>query len=1281
MTSQHADLALAVYIPARATAAPTQDYYAVVRNNGSDRANDIAVRFNTRPTAVIVDRTRCQPDAHGCSIRTMAVGAEEQILLRVATDVREQEIVLEISVAGGVDDPDPTNNRRQGRTSIVLAPAIRLSIQGSTADPGQTVEYSALLTNASEIDAVNTTFTLPLPEGWSFERSLSSELTCSAEGNSARCTVARVRGRTTLPLGFVLRAAPSLAGSRYTTVRVPLTTDYGIFNDDSNSFVWMTTSAYRHLTVSTTVDEGAGSLRAALLLANGECLGFPSPPCKVVFDIAEAPAGDHYTIRPITSLPLITAQLLIDGSTQTRRRGDTNAGGPEIEINGSRLSSGAGIDIATPYFRMSDLVINGFPFDGVRVSTAGFSRVIERCYIGTDAAGRVAVPNGARGVSIDVQDRYGSTVALRDNIISGNRRSGVFVARGGGTSLTGNRIGLGAGPNPVPIGNGASGVYFGPSTQSGLVQSNVIAHNVDAGIAIDLQALWIAIRGNSIFDNGSLGIDYGLDLSTPNVTGFRELPNYPVITSARYDGGSGKTRIEGRIEVPYVPSVAEVELFANDSAPEGFSEGQLFLGRVTANASRQFALETDLDLRGRFITATFTGPNNYYPEILSLKTSEFSPAVQVAGDAATPFDPSQVLPRGADLALHVSGFSSFSETAAGSKSQVYVSVENFGPAAAEDATVDLTLSAGSWTVSYGPCSASGQRVHCAFGRIEPQAGAWATLFAQAPIATGTQALQGVLGSTTEDRNPANNSVSQQTSVTGKARLNVDIESPGSVDPGEVATWLVHVVHATSIAAGDITMTIPLPFGWVLVSGPSNEWQCRQEQSNVICRLARLEGLSQTDFEFSLRAPESRFGQPEEGRRIQVSAATGLLTEPYASAVFGMNRLLAVTTTADVIAGSLRDAIETANRVCRQGAPFCKIIFELDPALSRDGVFSIRPLVALPRITADNAMIDARTQTVYGGDTNPLGPEVELNGSQVPVGNGLELSSSGRSGVRGMAISGFPGNGVVIDQQAGSDYNRSRVIADNYIGTTATGQAALPNGSRGISVETGPDFRTGVDVLSNVISGNRRSGIFIAAGSDVHISGNRVGLTSGDAPAPLGNAASGIYLGNVIGAAVNANLIAFNRDAGLSTARAAQWNGLRHNSIFENGQLAVDLGLDSVTHNDDAGRPADLPQYPVLLAATWDDSAKVTRITGTVNVLQNESGLVELFTNKVPDGSGYGEAEQPIGELVLGPNDPAQFTFETPLDLRGDVITAMFSRGSSQHSTGWTSEVSPAIPVK
>ena len=152
---------------------------------------------------------------------------------------------------------------------------------------------------------------------------------------------------------------------------------------------------------------------------------------------------------------------------------------------------------------------------GAGVDLAGDSPGTEMIgnYIGTEATGMAALPNitGVRSNSPDVT--IGGPAPASGNLISGNSTGIlVFGINASGNLIFGNRIGLDAEGEPtlgngtgIAVNAGASATLVG-STLEGL--GNEIAGNTGNGVLLfnDDTTLGNTIRGNSIHDNGGLGI-------------------------------------------------------------------------------------------------------------------------------------------------------------------------------------------------------------------------------------------------------------------------------------------------------------------------------------------------------------------------------------------------------------------------------------------------------------------------------------------------------------------------------------------------------------------------------------------------------------------------------------------------------------------------------------------------------------------------------------------------------------------------------------------------------
>lgn len=235
-------------------------------------------------------------------------------------------------------------------------------------------------------------------------------------------------------------------------------------------------------TVTTTDDAGAGSLRQAIIDANGS-VGADT----IAFSIAGA--GVH-TITPATVLPAITDTVTIDGSTQPGASCDPRV--LLIEISGVNLTItdlNYGIHLATGSSGsiVKGLVINRFTYEGEEAAGAGMlvdgnsgNDTIVCNYIGTNSTGDSALPNlyGILFTSNNNGTMVGGTAAADRNIVSGNSLFGMG-AFGGGSGITfkGNYVGVTAN-GTVALGNGQAPLYFFQASNINVGGSEVGAGNV-----------------------------------------------------------------------------------------------------------------------------------------------------------------------------------------------------------------------------------------------------------------------------------------------------------------------------------------------------------------------------------------------------------------------------------------------------------------------------------------------------------------------------------------------------------------------------------------------------------------------------------------------------------------------------------------------------------------------------------------------------------------------------------------------------------------------------------
>ena len=276
----------------------------------------------------------------------------------------------------------------------------------------------------------------------------------------------------------------------------------------------------------------------------------------------------------------------------------------------------------------------GIYIDGIGAT----GNVVQGNFIGTDVTGTVDLGNGGAGVEIRnaPNNSLGGSQPGARNLISGNDFHGIriWLPDAIGNLVQGNFIGTdlnGTGD----IGNVSAGVAVSICTSMtriggiGPGESNVIAFN-DNGVLViecvpEAPTTSNSIRGNSIFRNGSLGIDLGADGVSPNDdldgdTGPNNLQNFPVLSYSTL----GLTRIVGALNSAPIEEF-DLDFYASSSVDASNSdEGERYLGSaiVMTDGSGEASFDitfSEFTIHGEYITATATDSSG--------NTSEFSPAV------------------------------------------------------------------------------------------------------------------------------------------------------------------------------------------------------------------------------------------------------------------------------------------------------------------------------------------------------------------------------------------------------------------------------------------------------------------------------------------------------------------------------------------------------------------------------------------------------------------------------------------------------------------------------
>jgi titin len=257
-----------------------------------------------------------------------------------------------------------------------------------------------------------------------------------------------------------------------------------------------------------------------------------------------------------------------------------------------------------------------------------------------------------------------------------------------------------------------------------------------------------------------------------------------------------------------------------------------------------------------------------------------------------------------------------------------------------------------------------------------------------------------------------------------------------------------------------------------------------------------------------------------------------------------------------------------------------------------------------------------------------------------------------------------------------------IIQGNHIGTDISGSLNLGNFDSGISANGAEGLIVGgtAPEEGNLISCNRRSGIFLLGSGHSVVQGNAIG-TDASGLIQIGNDESGIFImgggTNLVGGDVPgaANMIRFNNGPGIQV-QSGDKNTISCNLIAING-MAIELGFDGQTPNDagdgDKG-PNQLQNYPVLTSA--ESSYGMIEIQGNLNSSSQTSFRLEFFATPFNSHEGLHLPVLYLGATQVNTDANGDAAFD--VKWTGSIPVGYGINATATDSVGNTSEYSRAV---
>lgn len=401
------------------------------------------------------------------------------------------------------------------------------------------------------------------------------------------------------------------------------------------------------ITVTSSADSGAGTLRQAILDANASAASN-----TINFNIA---GGCPRIITLATPLPTVTDEVVIDGFSQPGSSPNTES----FSYNGVHcigLVGGVTHALSLAPTLLETITVKGlafYDFSQAAVQSNGLgASFIEGNVFGTGLS-LIAAGFDQYAISIEASpySRIGGGYVEQRNLITRAANAGVRLINGGNRTVMGNFIGI----NKTGFGVAANGVgvvinggtddavvlnYIGHNTVDGIrveedadrariefnyigisptmnasnnfqapngsdgiqlvdngadnsIRFNEIAYNAGDGINVDSDVLRAWMAGNSIYDNAGLGIDLAPDGVNPNdqdvgASGANLKHNFPVLTKA--EGSAYEGVVSGTLSS--TNGLHVIEIFYSPSCDgTDHGEGQKLIGGTSVFISNAGATD------------------------------------------------------------------------------------------------------------------------------------------------------------------------------------------------------------------------------------------------------------------------------------------------------------------------------------------------------------------------------------------------------------------------------------------------------------------------------------------------------------------------------------------------------------------------------------------------------------------------------------------------------------------------------------------------------------------
>ena len=886
-------------------------------------------------------------------------------------------------------------------------------------------------------------------------------------------------------------------GSTYGQVTISLTTQQAAMIHVGKSQVVATstdnttnaTSSFSNLikvfdttTVTTTLDDGVGSLRQVIKYVNG----LNAPSNRIRFDIEDEQGGSApFIIEPSKALPPITVPVVIDGTTEPSF---ATVLSPVVEIDGELIqaSGTAGLTLASGSGGSSVLALSIYRFTGSGIDiqsnavgnttkgdlaaadwigVSAFNNSIGLSSVGTNAIGVLIEPQAA-GNTIGAQTiaiSGGPATTNGQNKISGNSSAGIEIeSTAGGNTVENNLIGLirfdiGNKTEVFPTNGEGILIDNSPGNRIGLAGStqNVISGNKRNGIHIE----GMGATGNVIV-NSYIGTDSTGTFSS-SIIGNQ-------LDGVFIDGASGNV-VGG-------PSPAEVNLIGGNQKAGVSISGTVVESLVNAGGN------TVINNRIGVGNTASSGSNppiiaNVADGIAISNSPMNSIGASVSGDVTTGYGNTVSGNLGSGISL--AGSSSTSNLIAAN--QIGGSIGGQGNSGA-----GILVTDGFQEVI------GGAPVLCSGGDEILQLGS----LSNAIVGNSGNGIWIVYDSGVSPSSGGN--LVQGNWISRNGQNGIEFQGVGS-SPDEVQDNFIGLDSTGEQGQGNT------------LSGIQANGESKATISGNVISANGLSGITisngaPTGVPAAVSIQDNRIGTNREGTAVS-SIGSGRTLLPLGNLLDGI-RLQDVSGVS--IGGTSSGATVSLDLATSRGNLIGGNVgrgIELDTGATNDPIIgNLIGIVFQAATTEANCIPSAITPVdTYGTNAGNLSDGIFVFGA---IGNTVASNLISNNRGYGIRASNFQGT-AALDLS----------IRRNFIGTNNDGSAVsvnnlgLGNAADGIFLDSVSAVTVGgaFGQAGNVISGNRANGVDILASHDIRVVGNEIGTDLGGTASGLGNAANGIFL--------------------------------------------------------------------------------------------------------------------------------------------------------------------------